>query len=77
MACAFVERAMSRMAPGGRVGVLMTRTPFFLSSSATWRIEKILNEGGLEVFADLGYGVLDAMVETCAYVLEPIVQKKL
>lgn len=75
MACAFVERGMSRMAPGGRTGVLMTRTPFFLSSFSKWRIQKIINEGGLQVFADLGYGVLDAMVETCAYVLEPIYQK--
>jgi hypothetical protein len=71
MACAFVERAMSRMLPGGRVGVLMTRTPFFLSSFSEWRIEKIIERGGLQVFADLGYGVLDAMVETCAFVLQP------
>jgi hypothetical protein len=71
MACAFVERAMSRMASGGRVGVLMTRTPFFLSSFSKWRIEKIIKQGGLQVFADLGYGVLDAMVETCAFVLMP------
>jgi hypothetical protein len=75
MACAFVERAMSRMAPGGRVGVLMTRTPFFLSSFSKWRIQKIISEGGLQAFVDLGYGVLDAMVETCAYVLQPISEK--
>jgi hypothetical protein len=71
MACAFVERGMSRMARGGKVGVLMTRTPFFLSSFSKWRIEKIIKEGGLQVFADLGFGVLDAMVETCAFVLQP------
>jgi hypothetical protein len=75
MACAFVERGTSRMAPGGRTGVLMTRTPFFLSSFAKWRTESIIKHGGLQVFADLGYGVLDAMVETCAYVLQPIYQK--
>jgi hypothetical protein len=75
MACAFVERGMSRMAPGGRTGVLMTRTPFFLSSFAKWRIESIIKHGGLQVFADLGYGVLEAMVETCAYVLQPIYKK--
>ena len=71
MACAFVERGMSRMAAGGRAGVLMTRTPFFLSSFSRWRIEKIIQHGGLQVFADLGFGVLDAMVETCAFVLQP------
>ncbi len=71
LACGFVERGMSLMANGGRIGVLMTRTPFFLSSFAKWRIEKIINQGGLQVFVDLGYGVLDAMVETCASVCEP------
>ena len=76
MACAFVDRGMSRMASGGRVGVLMTRTPFFLSSYADWRIEKIINRGGLQAFADLGYGVLDAMVETCAFVLQPTLETK-
>ena len=73
MACAFVERAMSLMSSDGRVGVLMTRTPFFLSSFAKWRIDRIIAEGGLQVFADLGFGVLDAMVETCAFVLQPAV----
>jgi hypothetical protein len=73
MACAFVERAMSLTSSGGRVGVLMTRTPFFLSSFAKWRIDRIIAEGGLQVFADLGFGVLDAMVETCAFVLQPAV----
>ena len=71
MACGFGECAMSRMAPGGRIGVLMTRTPFFLSSFSKWRIERIIKQGGLQAFADLGYGVLDAMVETCAFVLQP------
>ena len=71
MACAFVERGSSLMAPGGRVGVLMTRTPFFLSSFAKWRTERVITRGGLQLFADLGFGVLDAMVETCAYVLQP------
>jgi hypothetical protein len=73
MACAFVERAMSLTSSGGRVGVLMTRTPFFLSSFAKWRIDRIITEGGLQVFADLGFGVLDAMVETCAFVLQPAI----
>jgi hypothetical protein len=71
MACAFVERAISSVEQDGRVGVLMTRTPFFLSSFAKWRIDQLIKRGGLQVFTDFGYGVLDAMVETCALVLQP------
>lgn len=69
LACAFVERWLAKCEPGGRLGAITTRTPFFLSSSAEWRQQVILKEGALEVFADLGYGVLDAMVETAAYTL--------
>ena len=68
-ACAFVERWLARCAPGGMLGAITTRTPFFLSSGAAWRQEVILKPGALEVFADLGYGVLEAMVETAAYTL--------
>lgn len=69
LACAFVERWLAKCEPGGRLGAITTRTPFFLSSSTEWRQHVILKEGALEVFADLGYGVLDAMVETAAYTL--------
>jgi len=68
-ACAFVERWLARCAPGGMLGAITTRTPFFLSSGAAWRQEVILKPGALELFADLGYGVLEAMVETAAYTL--------
>jgi hypothetical protein len=69
LACAFVERWLSKCEPGGRLGAITTRTPFFLSSSTKWRQEVILKEGSVEAFVDLGYGVLDAMVETAAYVV--------
>lgn len=69
LACAFVERWLAKCEPGGRLGAITTRTPFFLQSSTRWREQVILKEGALEVFADLGYGVLDAMVETAAYTL--------
>ncbi|MGE5573008.1 MAG: BREX-1 system adenine-specific DNA-methyltransferase PglX [Bacteroidota bacterium] len=69
LACAFVERWLAKCEPGGTLGAITTRTPFFLSSSTEWRQHVILKEGALEVFADLGYGVLDAMVETAAYTL--------
>jgi hypothetical protein len=41
-----------------------------LSSFQRWREEIILTEARPVVFADLGYGVLDAMVEVAAYCLE-------
>jgi len=69
LACTFVERWLAKCEPGGRLGAITTRTPFFLSSSTEWRQQVVLKEGALEVFADLGYGVLDAMVETAAYIL--------
>jgi len=69
LACAFVDRWLAKCGPGGRLGAITTRTPFFLSSSTKWREQVILKDGALETFADLGYGVLDAMVETAAYTL--------
>ena len=69
IACAFVQRWLEKCEPTGRLGAITTRTPFFLSSSTAWREEVALKDGKLRVFADLGFGVLDAMVETAAYVL--------
>lgn len=71
LACAFVERGFELLSPGGLVGALTTRTPFFLSSSQQWREEFVLQPPcQLTVFADLGAGVLDgAMVEVAAYCL--------
>lgn len=69
IACAFVQRWLEKCEPTGRLGAITTRTPFFLSSSTAWREEVALKDGRLRVFADLGFGVLDAMVETAAYVL--------
>jgi hypothetical protein len=68
---AFVERWLGRLAPRGFLGAITSRTGFFLSSFQKWREEVLLDEARPTVFADLGYGVLDAaMVETAAYVLE-------
>jgi hypothetical protein len=47
------------------------RTGFFLSSFQKWREGILLREAPPVVFADLGYGVMDAaMVEAAAYCLE-------
>lgn len=65
----FVERALSLLQPHGLVGAITSRTAFFLGTQSAFR-ERVLNKiGFLSCFADLGSGVLDAMVETAAFVL--------
>lgn len=67
---AFVERGIDLLYPSGMLGAITSRTGFFLSSFQKWREEIILTEAPPVVFADLGYGVMDAaMVEAAAYCL--------
>jgi len=70
VACAFVERWLDKCTSTGKLGAITTRTPFFLSTTTTWREKVVLEDGRLRILADLGFGVLDAMVETAAYVLD-------
>ena len=66
---AFVEMAASRLA-NGKVGVLSSRTGFFLPTLENWRKQYLLGPISLDVAADLGLGVLDeALVEAASYVL--------
>lgn len=68
---AFVERGILLLRPHGLLGAITSRTGFFLSSFQRWREEILLKEAPPVVFADLGYGVMDAaMVEAAAYCLE-------
>jgi len=68
---AFVERGLGRLRPGGMLGAITSRTGFFLTSFQKWREEILLVNARPTVFADLGYGVLDAaMLETAAFVVE-------
>ncbi len=68
---AFVERGIGLLPPHGLLGAITSRTGFFLSSFQKWREEILLKEAPPVVFADLGYGVMDAaMVEAAAYCLE-------
>jgi hypothetical protein len=68
---AFVERGIQLLHVGGLLGAISSRTGFFLSSFQAWREAIILREAPPVVFADLGYGVMDAaMVEAAAYCLE-------
>ncbi len=68
---AFVERGIGLLHPHGLLGAITSRTGFFLSSFQKWREEILLKEAPPVVFADLGFGVMDAaMVEAAAYCLE-------
>jgi hypothetical protein len=67
---AFVERGLTLLVSRGKLGAITSRTGFFLTSFKNWREEILLKEAEPIVVADLGYGVLDAMVETAAYCLE-------
>ena len=67
---AFVERLLSLSKPEGVVGTLSARTGFFLGDSKHWR-SNVVFRNKLELFADLGLGVLDdALVEVAAYTIE-------
>lgn len=64
----FLDRAKRLLIEQGFVGAITSRAPFFLGSFRDFRTEVIQKGGRLALFADLGDGVLDAMVETCALV---------
>ena len=67
----FVERALQKVGPRGRVGAITSRTCLFLPSYKDWRENVLMSMAEPEVVADLGLGVMDdAMVEAAAYTLE-------
>ena len=67
---AFMERLLCLSQLGGMVGTLSARTGFFLGDSKHWR-SNVVFRNKLELFADLGLGVLDdALVEVAAYTIE-------
>ena len=70
LSAAMVERLLLSLERSGQCGAISTRAPFFLSSYESWRTKYVFGSASLlTTFADLGSGVLDAMVETCAYTL--------
>jgi len=71
---AFVECFQDRLVPGGFLGIISSRTGFFLSGSSDWRERIVLRLYRPLVLADFGMGVLDAMVETAAYVLRSLTE---
>ncbi|MEW8410575.1 MAG: BREX-1 system adenine-specific DNA-methyltransferase PglX [Candidatus Thiodiazotropha sp.] len=66
---AFIEMAMHRTHSHGRIGAITSRTVFYTEFFRAWR-KNLLDNSVIEVFADLGSGVLDALVETSAYVIK-------
>jgi hypothetical protein len=69
---AFVECFQDRLVPCGMLGIISSRTGFFLGQSADWRERIVLRLYRPVALADFGSGVLDAMVETAAYVLRTL-----
>ncbi len=69
---AFVECFHARLIPAGYLGIISSRTGFFLGQSEDWRTRVVLRLFRPVVLADLGGGVLDAMVEVAAYVLRSL-----
>jgi hypothetical protein len=68
----FIECFQDRLVPSGFLGMISSRSGFFLGQSADWRERIVLRLFRPTVLADFGFGVLDAMVETAAYVLKNI-----
>ena len=67
---AFIMRSSHLLIKGGRIGILSSRTGFFLPSMEEWRRKYLLGETQIEVAADLGLGVLDdALVEAACYII--------
>lgn len=69
---AFVECFEGRLVAAGYLGVISSRAGFFLGLSEDWRTRVILRLFRPIAIADLGIGVLDAMVEVAAYVLRSL-----
>ena len=67
----FIERTLALAHDDGLIGAISSRTPFFLGSFESLRTEVLGSSGHVRLMADLGDGVLEAMVETATYVLTP------
>ena len=65
----FIERAIQLTGEAGLIGAITSRTCLFLSSMSGLREEVFGINAEINLCADLGDGVLDAMVETAAYTI--------
>ena len=66
---AFVLCFVSRLSDNGYLGAITTRLALFIQTFAEWR-NVLFNNHSFSLIADLGYGVLDAMVETAVYTIK-------
>jgi hypothetical protein len=73
---AFVESFQTRLVPSGYLGIISSRAGFFLSQSEDWRTRIVLRLYRPVALADLGIGVLDAMVEVAAYVVRSLSRRE-
>lgn len=69
---AFVEAFQDRLVSNGMLGIISSRSGFFKRDSRDWRDQVVLRFYRPFSVADLGYFVLDAKVETAAYVLRAL-----
>jgi len=65
----FYERALEMLSVNGRVGAITSRNWLALRTLGNFRKEVFSKKGTVELAADLGYGVLNAKVETAAAVV--------
>ncbi|GFH62753.1 MAG: BREX-1 system adenine-specific DNA-methyltransferase [Candidatus Desulfovibrio kirbyi] len=72
----FIERTLDLTTDNGIVGAISSRTPFFLTSFEKLRAEVFGKYGSISLMADLGDGVLEAMVETAIYTIYKTVHDK-
>ena len=66
---AFIDRAGELLWSTGQLGCITSRTVFFIEFFANWRLE-LFKARALQQFADLGFGVLEALVETAAFTIQ-------
>jgi len=77
LASVFVERMIELSVYDGMVGCISTRSIFYLGSFKNWRINYLIENNHLSYFVDFGSGVLDAIVETSAYIISKITSNEL
>lgn len=63
----FTASAIDRLLPNGFVGMITNRTQLLKPALADFRELILIEKSQIEICADLGNGVLDAMVETAAF----------
>ena len=66
----FFQRALELLEPHGRVGAITNRTWLAVKTLRGLRETVFGDRGAVTLGADLGYGVLEAKVETCAVVVD-------